>query len=218
MPETGPEVTPEGDELPVAPPDDVDVDAAAGGDRGRPRRACRTVRRPRPRRRARRIVPGVVGRQEQARRVGRHAADGPAGAARGRRPGGRSARSTSPGARGSWVVLNFFDPSAGRACRSIPSCSPSAPTPARWPRASSCTRSSTRRCPSRWPGSSPTTAGAGRSSTTATGRSPTRSASPRCPRRGSSTPTGSSSTAPFGPVTDQQLLGVRTALRTRESQ
>src|SRR6478752_5981940 len=40
MPELGPEVTPEGDELPVAPPDDVDldVDAAAGGDRGRPRR------------------------------------------------------------------------------------------------------------------------------------------------------------------------------------
>ena len=90
MPEIGPEVTPEGDELPVAPPDDVDVDAAAGGDRpARVGGSLRSSRSPSPSCSAGCSTCSPAPRAARGDR--RHAAAGPTGARRRRRARRRSA-------------------------------------------------------------------------------------------------------------------------------
>ena len=99
--------------------------------------------------------------------------------------------------KGSWVVVNFFDPECVPCVEEHPELvafdeqerSLRQSTVPNWSPSCSATTAT------EWPSSSPTRAATGRSSTTTTARSPRRSASPSCPRRGSSTPTGSSAGA-----------------------
>jgi len=217
MPEIGPEVTPEGDELPVAPPDGVDVVAAAGSDRGRPRRRVAPFVAL-----ALAVVLGVLflvlsgAKSKREESAATPLMGQPAPPAVGDLGDGRPYDLARR--KGSWVVLNFFDPECGPCVQEHPELLAFSTDTSAVAKGVELTTVVNSQVPEQVAGFFADNGGSWPIVYDGDGSISDAFGVAQVPETWIVDPDGIVQYRAIGPVTDQQMLGALTALRAREGQ